>query len=151
MDQGDVESDRDIMQYFSLGVSQQELDRADVHQDGIIDEEDIRTLEDVLKHYVDISGDGVVDAEDIRIVDRLISLSQNPLSPQEAERADINGDGIINYLDEEKLLTVLDHLVDMNQDQKVDTEDLNRLCDVLDVWGLKLSAKERHQADINKD
>ncbi|MBI3312848.1 MAG: hypothetical protein HYZ83_01245, partial [Candidatus Omnitrophica bacterium] len=150
INQGDVDRAREIVNFFNLGVSQQQFDLADINGDGIVDNADLAAMQDVLTHYVDVSGDGKVDSYDITIIERLSTL-QVSLTTQEALRADVNGDGIINHDDYDLMRNFQSRLKDFNQDNKIDTKDLLRLKDIITAAGLKVNDKERQLADYNKD
>lgn len=102
-----------------------------------------------LKGYV--NGDGNVNSDDLRWLDQHLKNSSVAISRTDA---DMNNDGIINYVDYNLLVYFLNPPKpilkgDVNRDGKIDEADYKLLSQY--VAGLKVSGFYHYNADMNDD
>lgn len=99
----------------------------------------------------DVNGDGNVNTDDLRWLDQHLKNSSVAISRTDA---DMNNDGIINYVDYNLLVYFLNPPKpilkgDVNRDGKIDEADYKLLSQY--VAGLKVSGFYHYNADMNDD
>lgn len=99
----------------------------------------------------DVNGDGNVNSDDLRWLDQHLKNSSVAISRTDA---DMNNDGIINYVDYNLLVYFLNPPKpilkgDVNRDGKIDEADYKLLSQY--VAGLKVSGFYHYNADMNDD
>lgn len=99
----------------------------------------------------DVNGDGNVNSDDLRWLDQHLKNSSVAISRTDA---DMNNDGVINYVDYNLLVYFLDPPKpilkgDVNRDGKVDEADYKLLSQY--VIGQKVSGLYHYNADMNDD
>lgn len=99
----------------------------------------------------DVNGDGNVNSDDLRWLDQHLKNSSVAISRADA---DMNNDGIINYVDYNLLVYFLNPPKpilkgDVNRDGKIDEADYKLLSQY--VAGLKVSGFYHYNADMNDD
>lgn len=99
----------------------------------------------------DVNGDGNVNSDDLRWLDQHLKNSSVAISRTDA---DMNNDGIINYVDYNLLVYFLNPPKpilkgDVNRDGKIDEADYKLLSQY--VAGLKVSGFYYYNADMNDD
>lgn len=99
----------------------------------------------------DVNGDGSVNSEDLRWLDQHLKNSSVAISRTDA---DMNNDGVINYVDYNLLVNFLNPPKpilkgDVNRDGKVDEADYKLLSQY--VIGQKVSGFYHYNADMNDD
>lgn len=99
----------------------------------------------------DVNGDGNVNSDDVRWLDQHLKNSSVAISRTDA---DMNNDGVINYVDYNLLVNFLNPPKpilkgDVNRDGKVDEADYKLLSQY--VIGQKVSGFYHYNADMNDD
>lgn len=99
----------------------------------------------------DVNGDGSVNSDDLRWLDQHLKNSSVAISRTDA---DMNNDGVINYVDYNLLVNFLNPPKpilkgDVNRDGKVDEADYKLLSQY--VIGQKVSGFYHYNADMNDD
>ena len=99
----------------------------------------------------DVNGDGNVNSDDLRWLDQHLKNSSVAISRTDA---DMNNDGIINYVDYNLLVYFLNPPKpilkgDANRDGKIDEADYKLLSQY--VAGMKVSSFYHYNADMNDD
>lgn len=99
----------------------------------------------------DVNGDGSVNSDDLRWLDQHLKNSSVAISRTDA---DMNNDGVINYVDYNLLVNFLNPPKpilkgDVNRDGKVDEADYKLLSQY--VIGQKVSGFYHYNADMNND
>ena len=99
----------------------------------------------------DVNGDGNVNSDDVRWLDQHLKNSSVAISRTDA---DMNNDGVINYVDYNLLVNFLNPPKpilkgDVNRDGKVDEADYKLLSQY--VIGQKVSGLYHYNADMNDD
>lgn len=99
----------------------------------------------------DVNGDGNVNSDDLRWLDQHLKNSSVAISRTDA---DMNNDGIINYVDYNLLVYFLNPPKpilkgDVNRDGKIDEADYKLLSQY--VAGMKVSGFYHYNADMNDD
>lgn len=99
----------------------------------------------------DVNGDGSVNSDDLRWLDQHLKNSSVAISRTDA---DMNNDGVINYVDYNLLVNFLNPPKpilkgDANRDGKIDEADYKLLSQY--VAGMKVSSFYHYNADMNDD
>ncbi|WP_337478025.1 RICIN domain-containing protein [Phascolarctobacterium succinatutens] len=99
----------------------------------------------------DVNGDGNVSSDDLKLLEQYLRNSAIAINKKDA---DMNNDGIINYVDYNLLVYFLNPPKpilkgDVNRDGKIDEADYKLLSQY--VAGLKVSGFYHYNADMNDD
>lgn len=99
----------------------------------------------------DVNGDGNVSSDDLRLLEQYLRNSAIAINKKDA---DMNNDGIINYVDYNLLVYFLNPPKpilkgDANRDGKIDEADYKLLSQY--VSGMKVSSFYHYNADMNDD
>ncbi|PIU40764.1 MAG: hypothetical protein COT00_00005, partial [Candidatus Omnitrophica bacterium CG07_land_8_20_14_0_80_50_8] len=115
-----------LVEYLSLKVDTEMIRRANINGDELIDQTDLDKLDWIVKTLRDVNGDGFVDMKDVEKIEQMIGAdkTEQTITPEEIGRADIDGNGVVNYLDLQELEKLRGLLVDVNGDGNIG-EDIN--------------------------
>ncbi|MGB2601654.1 MAG: dockerin type I domain-containing protein, partial [Candidatus Omnitrophota bacterium] len=157
VDSNDADRLLEILQAFAMDIGPEDLVRADVNEDGLVDQVDIDLLLECQVTYelpyLDVNQDGEKDEADIDELLRIYNgmLEQGQINLEEFAQYDVTGDGVIDDLDIEKMLTVLRYHVDVNGDGIIDQDDITFIEKVIEYQATGITEYERLIADLNGD
>ena len=153
-----------LMKFTS--VSDEELTKADVNQDGVINQFDKTVLQNSIGRYIDINGDRKVDATDMARLQEWQKYFSYQITSDELAKADITGangipDGDVTQLDYEALTKVLNDTgdlswkkIDYNGDGKATQEDVDSITqavNLIQAGFFNKQTKTIEKKDLNKD
>jgi len=140
-----------IRAFRELDIDTSDLDSADLDGDGDVDVFDIMEFLDHLSLYLftDLTGDGLQNDLDYELVRELLDTvhKESVFSAEQLARADVTGDGRLNFDDMHLIAAYLDLNEDGNMDGDIDRDG------VLDEHDLSLirDFAYRDAADLNGD
>lgn len=131
----------------TISTDEISMEIVDVNEDGIFDEEDLTTLakylvgetSSIYSEKVDINKDQKVNEEDLQALTQyLIAATVSTGETEQKLIGDVNGDGIIDYDDVERLfeyvqkkdVTIVEALADVNGDGKISAQDVTLLMQI---------------------
>ncbi|MFA6610466.1 MAG: dockerin type I domain-containing protein, partial [Candidatus Omnitrophota bacterium] len=155
IDKMDLSRITDVLDSLDMNITEPEMRRLDINDDGFIDGDDIQILEDSFSILAssDVDGDGLATQSDVDFIKHVFDFVANNavLSKEVVEGADLNGDGLVDNYDKKLLLEVLNDVRDVDGDGKITASDAERLLEIIRAAELDVDQADIVKSDVDDD
>ncbi|MDD5422053.1 MAG: dockerin type I domain-containing protein, partial [Candidatus Omnitrophica bacterium] len=160
IDSTDLARITDVLNSINMNLTEDDIRKLDVSgplgaSDGLITGDDITCLSNCYGIFTqaDFNGDGKATQEDVDYMRHIFDfVAKNPvLSKETVEKADLDGNGVVDSHDMDLLEEVINNLRDVDGNGIINTSDATRLLEIARALELGVDEADITKADIDGD